>query len=206
MKEDKQLLLNFKFNKSYSKDDFFVSESNFFAFNLIDTWPRWEKNIINVCGEKYSGKTHLAKIFSKKSKCKVFDANNFKYSETEKLRFFENIILDNFDDEIEKYDIESFGPIIENNHLFPEKINVSFAKLANKNNILLNVWERGAGRTKACGTAACASTIAGVELGILENKVTVTLPGGDLEIYYERDSNVIMTGPTEINFTDKFKL
>ena len=102
--------------------------------------------------------------------------------------------------------IESFGPIIENNHLFPEKINVSFAKLANKNNILLNVWERGAGRTKACGTAACASTIAGVELGILENKVTVTLPGGDLEIYYEKDSNVIMTGPTEINFTDKFKL
>ena len=111
-----------------------------------------------------------------------------------------------FDDEIEKYDIESFGPIIENNHLFPEKINVSFAKLASKNNILLNVWERGAGRTKACGTAACASTIAGVELGMLENKVTVTLPGGDLEIYYAKGSYVMMTGPTEMNFTDKFKL
>ena len=72
MKEDKQLLLNFKFNKSYSKDDFFVSESNFFAFNLIDTWPRWEKNIINICGEKYSGKTHLAESFSKKSNTKRY--------------------------------------------------------------------------------------------------------------------------------------
>ena len=118
MKEDKQLLLNFKFNKSYSKDDFFVSESNFFAFNLIDTWPRWEKNIINICGEKYSGKTHLAEIFSKKSKCKVFDANNFKYSETEKLRFFENIILDNFDDEIDENSVFSLINFVDQNNKY----------------------------------------------------------------------------------------
>ena len=118
MKEDKQLLLNFKFNKSYSKDDFFVSESNFFAFNLIDTWPRWEKNIINVCGEKYSGKTHLSKIFSKKSKCKVFDANNFKYSEAEKLRFFENIILDNFDDEIDENSVFSLINFVDQNNKY----------------------------------------------------------------------------------------
>ena len=72
--------------------------------------------------------------------------------------------------------------------------------------IKVKVWERGAGLTKACGTAACASTIAGVELGMLENKVTVTLPGGDLEIYYAKGSYVMMTGPTEMNFTDKFKL
>ena len=118
MKEDKQLLLNFKFNKSYSKDDFFVSESNFFAFNLIDTWPRWEKNIINVCGEKYSGKTHLSKIFSKKSKCKVFDANNFKYSEAEKLRFFENIILDNFDNKIDESSVFSLINFVDQNNKY----------------------------------------------------------------------------------------
>ena len=53
MRELDQLLLNFNFSKNYKKDDFFVSKSNFFAFNLLDTWPKWEKNIINVCGEKY---------------------------------------------------------------------------------------------------------------------------------------------------------
>ena len=68
MRELDQLLLNFNFSKNYKKDDFFVSKSNFFAFNLLDTWPKWEKNIINVCGEKYSGKTHLSEIFLNKNK------------------------------------------------------------------------------------------------------------------------------------------
>ena len=111
-----------------------------------------------------------------------------------------------FDDEIEKYDVESFGSLIENDSLFPEKINVSFAKLKSDNHIVLNVWERGAGKTNACGTAACATTVAGVEMGVIKNKVTVTLPGGDLEIYYKSSDDIIMTGPTEINFTDKYKL
>ena len=111
-----------------------------------------------------------------------------------------------FDDEIEKYDVESFGSLIENDSLFPEKINVSFAKLKSDNHIVLNVWERGAGKTNACGTAACATAVAGVEMGLIKNKVTVTLPGGDLEIYYKSSDNIIMTGPTEINFTDKYKL
>ena len=56
------------------------------------------------------------------------------------------------------------------------------------------------------GTAACATAVAGVEMGLIKNKVTVTLPGGDLEIYYKSNDNIIMTGPTEINFTDKYKL
>ena len=111
-----------------------------------------------------------------------------------------------FDDEIEKYDVESFGSLIENDNLFPEKINVSFAKLKSDNHIVLNVWERGAGKTNACGTAACATVVAGVEMGVIKNKVTVTLPGGDLEIYYKSSDNIVMTGPTEINFTDKYKL
>ena len=62
-----QLLLNFKFRKNYDKNDFFVSSSNFYAFTLVDTWPNWEKNIINICGERYCGKTHLAEIFLKKN-------------------------------------------------------------------------------------------------------------------------------------------
>ena len=93
MSELDQLLLNFKFSKNYKKDDFFVSKSNFFAFNLINTWPKWEKNILNVCGERYSGKTHLSEIFLNKNKGKLFDSVNFKYNENENLRFYENIIL-----------------------------------------------------------------------------------------------------------------
>ena len=96
--------------------------------------------------------------------------------------------------------------VLPGGRLFPEKINVSFAKLKSDNHIVLNVWERGAGKTNACGTAACATTVAGVEMGLIKNKVTVTLPGGDLEIYYKSNDNIIMTGPTEINFTDKYKL
>ena len=83
---------------------------------------------------------------------------------------------------------------------------MSFAKLKSDNHIILNVWERGSGKTNACGTAACATAVAGVEMGLIKNKVTVTLPGGDLEIYYKSSDNIIMTGPTEINFTDKYKL
>ena len=97
MRENKQLLLDFILNKSHSKEDFFVSECNFFAFNLLDSWPRWEKNIVNLCGEKYSGKSHLSEIFSKKSKSIILDAKDFKFNNTNKFRYYEIIILENFE-------------------------------------------------------------------------------------------------------------
>ena len=97
MRENKQLLLDFILNKSHSKEDFFVSECNFFAFNLLDSWPRWEKNIVNLCGEKYSGKSHLSEIFSKKSKSIILDARDFKFNNTNKFRCYEIIILENFE-------------------------------------------------------------------------------------------------------------
>ena len=84
-----------------------------------------------------------------------------------------------FLDEIKKYNISDFGQIIEHDNIFPEKINVSFAELRDRNHIVLDVWERGAGRTLACGTAACAAAVAGKELGLLDNNVKVSLPGGE---------------------------
>ena len=102
MRENKQLLLDFNLNKSHSKEDFFVSECNFFAFNLLDSWPRWEKNIVNLCGEKYSGKSHLSEIFSKKSKSIILDANDFKFINTNKFRYYEIIILENFEKKIDE--------------------------------------------------------------------------------------------------------
>ena len=102
MRENKQLLLDFILNKSHSKEDFFVSECNFFAFNLLESWPKWEKNIVNLCGEKYSGKSHLSEIFSKKSKSIILDAKDFKFNNTNKFRYYEIIILENFEKKIDE--------------------------------------------------------------------------------------------------------
>tara|TARA_X000000368_G_scaffold337596_1_gene275444 strand:- start:1146 stop:1970 length:825 start_codon:yes stop_codon:yes gene_type:complete len=111
-----------------------------------------------------------------------------------------------FVNEINDYNIDEFGPVIECNKLFPEKINVSFAKIINDNKILLNVWERGAGKTEACGTAACATVVAAVESGLSKNKVLVRLPGGNLDIHYNENKNIIMTGHTQWDFEGKFKI
>ena len=118
MSELDQLLLNFKFSKNYKKDDFFVSKSNFFAFNLINTWPKWEKNILNVCGERYSGKIHLSEIFLNKNKGKLFDSVNFKYNENENLRFYENIILENFNENIDEKSIFSLINFVDQNNKY----------------------------------------------------------------------------------------
>ena len=68
VKDLRQQLFDFKFNKSLNANDFFVSDSNFYAYNLLHSWPKWEKKIINIFGERYSGKTHLIEIFLEKNK------------------------------------------------------------------------------------------------------------------------------------------
>ena len=118
MRELDQLLLNFNFSKNYKRDDFFVSQSNFFAFNLIDTWPKWEKNIINICGEKYSGKTHLAQIFLNKNKGKIIDSAKFIFDESENLRIYQNIILDDFKEDIDEKSIFSLINFVDQNNKY----------------------------------------------------------------------------------------
>ena len=87
------------------------------------------------------------------------------------------------------------GPIFEKNELFPEKTNVHFCQIMNKENIKVKVWERGAGPTLACGTGACAIHVAAYKLGLCNSKTTVTLPGGNLKIDWSKDDcEVIMTG------------
>ena len=68
MKDLNQLLLNFKYKQNFNYNDFYVSKSNYYAFHLIENWPKWEKNILNIYGERFSGKTHLANIFLSKNK------------------------------------------------------------------------------------------------------------------------------------------
>ena len=92
-------------------------------------------------------------------------------------------------------DVEQLGAALEHHSLFPERANISFASLTAPDRILLHVWERGAGRTRACGTAACATGVSAVRAGRTGRAVTVTLPGGDLQISWrEADGHVLMTG------------
>ena len=98
-------------------------------------------------------------------------------------------------------DLEGLGRQIERHPLFPERVNVSFAQVRARDSILLRVWERGAGATRACGTAACATAVAGPRLGLTHPAALVSLPGGDLRIHWRAsDGHVLMTGPVELEF------
>jgi diaminopimelate epimerase len=96
-------------------------------------------------------------------------------------------------------DLRSVGLEIEHHPLFPERANVSFAEIAGRDRILLRVWERGAGATLACGSAACAALVAAVRAGLTDRRATVALPGGELTIAWrEGDDHVLMSGPVEL--------
>ena len=94
-----------------------------------------------------------------------------------------------------EYDLKTLGPKIENHELFPEKINVTFAQIKDKNNITVNVWERGAGLTKACGTAACATAVASSFKKLTENDINIKFKEGSLNIKIDEGLNISMTGP-----------
>jgi len=92
-----QTLLNFELEQNFAYDDYFVSKSNHFAFSLIESWPKWEKNILNIYGEKFSGKSHLSEIFKKKNKAIIIKKEEINEDFFNKIRFYENIVLDNLD-------------------------------------------------------------------------------------------------------------
>jgi diaminopimelate epimerase len=95
--------------------------------------------------------------------------------------------------------------MLENHPMFPERANISLAHIVSRDHIVVRTWERGAGLTKACGSAACAVAVAAARLRRAERKVTITLPGGDLLIEWrERDDHVLMTGPVEYEFEGRF--
>ena len=97
MNDLNQTLLKFELEQNFTYEDFFVSKCNFFAFNLVETWPKWEKNILNIYGEKFSGKSHLSEIFKKKNKAIIIKKDEINDDFFKKIRFHENIILDNLE-------------------------------------------------------------------------------------------------------------
>jgi diaminopimelate epimerase len=104
-------------------------------------------------------------------------------------------------DDVETHDLARFGPMLENHPLFPERANISLAKVAGPDHLIVKTWERGAGLTRACGSAACAAAVAAARTKRTGRKVRVTLPGGDLAVEWrESDGHVLMTGPVEFEF------
>ena len=94
-----------------------------------------------------------------------------------------------------EHDLNKIGPEIENHDLFPEKTNVTFAQIVDEKNITVNVWERGAGLTKACGTAACATAVAAFKSRLINNEVDIKFKEGFLNIKIDKTDNIFMTGP-----------
>lgn len=100
-----------------------------------------------------------------------------------------------FVEDVENIPLDKYGPMIEKNKIFPNRTNVEFVQINDKNNIKMRVWERGSGETFACGTGACASVVAGGINGYTDENVTVELPGGKLNINWNKDNHVYMEGP-----------
>lgn len=108
-------------------------------------------------------------------------------------------------DDVTAYDLPRIGPMLENHPLFPERANISLAEVRGPEHIVLRVWERGVGITRACGSAACAAAVAGARKGLTGRRVRVSLPGGDLFIdWRESDGHVLMTGATELEWEERF--
>lgn len=100
-------------------------------------------------------------------------------------------------DDVWNYALDRFGPMLENHPIFPERANISIAQVLTPDRIILRTWERGAGLTLACGTAACAAVVNGARTRRTARKATVTLPGGDLVVEWRADDHVVLTGPAE---------
>ncbi|HZL29758.1 MAG TPA: diaminopimelate epimerase [Pseudolabrys sp.] len=107
-------------------------------------------------------------------------------------------------DDVNAYDLARFGPLLENHPIFPDRANITLAHIVSREHIVIRTWERGAGLTKACGSAACAAAVAAARLKRTERKVKVTLPGGELTIEWRADDHVLMTGPVAFEFNGTF--
>ena len=100
MKDINQEIIKFNYDGNFKEDDFYVSKSNKQIFDLLNKWPKWEKNFLNISGEKFSGKTHLINIFLKKYKGKKIEDNLLCDNDFKKIKIFQNIILENVSEKI----------------------------------------------------------------------------------------------------------
>ena len=149
MKDLNQLIIKFDYEKNFQDNDFYVSNSNKHIFSMLNQWPKWEKNFLNISGEKFSGKTHLVNIFQKKFKGVKFNANLFTNNDLKKIKIYENIILEDIDRDIDEKLIYSLLNIVDLSNKFiivtsaVPIVNINFSlpdlKSRTKNFLLLNI-------------------------------------------------------------------
>lgn len=108
------------------------------------------------------------------------------------------------DRDVWSYDLDRFGPLLENHPIFPEKANISIAQVVSRDALIMRTWERGAGLTRACGSAACAAAVSAARTGRTDRIVRITQPGGTLTVEWRGNDHVVMTGPAEWEFSGTF--
>ena len=118
MKDLNQLLLDFEYKQNFRDDDFYVGKSNFHPFELINNWPKWEKNFLNISGEKFSGKTHLTNIFLKKFNGIRIESNLLNDENLKTIKPYQNVVLENLDLNINESLIYTLFNIIDQDNKF----------------------------------------------------------------------------------------
>lgn len=112
-----------------------------------------------------------------------------------------------FVDNTAEMDLEKIGPDFENHRVFPNRTNTEFVEIVDRSHVKMRVWERGTGETLACGTGCCATVVAGVLNGLTDTRVEVEIPGGKLQIYWDKENNLVyMTGPATTVFEGEIRI
>jgi len=149
MRDLNQTIIKFDYDKNFKKDDFYLSKSNKHVFDFLNIWPKWDKNFVNVIGEKLSGKTHLMNIFLQKNKGIKFEGKFLRNDDLKKIKIHENIIIENLSLDIDEKLLYSLFNLIEQDNKFiivtssKPIVNIDYElndlKSRAKNFILLNI-------------------------------------------------------------------
>ncbi len=149
MRDLDQTIIKFDYDKNFKSDDFYLSKSNKHVFDYLNIWPKWERNFVNVTGEKLSGKTHLMNIFLHKNKGIKFEGKSLENNDLKKIKFHENIVIENLSSDVDEKLLYSLFNLIEQDNKFiiitsvKPIVNITFnlkdLKSRSKNFILLNI-------------------------------------------------------------------
>ncbi len=149
MRDLDQTIIKFDYDKNFKNDDFYLSKSNKHVFDFLNIWPKWERNFVNVTGEKFSGKTHLMNIFLQKNKGIKFDSKSLKNDDLKDIKIYENIIIENLSSDVNERLLYSLLNLIEQDNKFiiitskEPIVNIAFdlkdLQSRLKNFILLNI-------------------------------------------------------------------
>ena len=149
MRDLDQTIIKFDYDKNFKNDDFYLSKSNKHIFDFLNMWPKWERNFVNVTGEKFSGKTHLMNIFLNKNKGIKLEGKSLENGDLKKIKIYENIVIENLSSDVDEKLLYSLFNLIEQDNKFiivtsvKPIVNITFElkdlKSRVKNFILLNI-------------------------------------------------------------------